>query len=134
MVKLQYPRSNRDCTADQSIFAKVREFSFSRKSSPKSGLGRSTSNFLSQMVLVGSLSTIYSYFSLLLSPAVQKNRILAKNRRYAKMRENENSRTLAKIEWTTVQSLLLLGYCNFTKNCSRTCFIGNPKDFFIFLL
>ena len=34
---------------------------------------------------------------------MQKNRILAKNRRYAKMRENENSHTLAKIEWPAVQ-------------------------------
>ena len=65
---------------------------------------------------------------------MQKNGILAKNRRYAKMRENENLRTLAKIEWTPVQSLLLLGYCNFTKNCSTKFFIRIQKDFLILLL
>ena len=57
-----------------------------------------------------------------------KNMILTKNSRYAKMREN--LRTFAKIEWAPVQSLLHVGYCNFNKNCSRTCFIGNQKDFF----
>ena len=58
--------------------------------------------------------------------------ILAKNSRYAKMREN--SRTFAKIEWAPVHTLLLLGYYNFTKICSITCFIGIQKEFLILLL
>ena len=53
--------------------------------------------------------------------------ILAKNSRYAKMREN--SRTFAKIEWAPVQSLLPLEYSNFTKNCSITYFMGIQEDF-----
>ena len=61
-----------------------------------------------------------------------KNMILAKNSRYAKMREN--SRTFAKIEWAPVQSLLHVGYSNCTKICTITCFIGIPKDFLIFQL
>ena len=56
-----------------------------------------------------------------------KNMILAKNSRYAKMREN--SRTFAKFEWAPVQSLLSLGYSNFTKNCSITYFMGIQEDF-----
>ena len=78
--------------------------------------------------------TIINVQHFLLWPVMQKNRILAKNRQYAKTRENENSRTLAKSEWTIVQSLLLLGYCDFTKNCSTAFFIGIQKDFLILLL
>ena len=55
-----------------------------------------------------------------------KNMILAKDSRYAKMREN--SRTCAKIKWAPVKSLLHVGYSNCTKICTITFFIGIQKD------
>ena len=58
-----------------------------------------------------------------------KNMILAKNSRYAKMREN--SRTFAKIKWAPMQSLLHVRYSNCTKICTITFYIGTQKDFFI---
>ena len=75
------------------------------------------------------IQTVLWYYNqctiLLLWPAMQKN---------AKMRKNENSRNLSKIEWPPVQSLLVLGYWNFTKNCSITLLIGIQRDFLIFPL
>ena len=51
--------------------------------------------------------------------------ILAKNSQYAKMREN--SRTLAKIEWPPVQSLLVLGFPDTSIVKKMTVSLKSPK-------
>ena len=57
-----------------------------------------------------------------------KNMILAKNSRYAKMREN--SCTFVKIEWAPVQSLWHVGYCNFPQQLLKNMFSWKPEGFF----
>ena len=57
---------------------------------------------ISQNLIQTVLGYYNQYIILFIVTCHAKNRILAKNRRYAKMRENENLRTLAKIEWPRV--------------------------------